>query len=123
MPVACESIADLLAYRDLRFPDGATLEQRVLRIAQKVFENVKPGLDTPVAELPQPERYTVFCISAPFPAEGGGDSDCEQWLRKHEREVAALLVGEPEPFRLSGQEVQDTTKSGIPILSARPGRH
>ena len=61
--------------------------------------------------MPPPERYTVFCIGALSPAESGGNSVSEEWLRKHEREVAALLVGEAETSRLSRQEVQDTTKS------------
>jgi hypothetical protein len=111
LPVTCESLMDLQAYRDLRFKDGTALEQRVAGIARQVFEKVKPALDTPVAELPPAERYTVFCISAPSPTDAGGDSDSEEWLRKHEREVATLLVGESEPSRLSRQEVQDTTKS------------
>ncbi|MGO8704517.1 MAG: hypothetical protein ACLQVA_11910 [Candidatus Brocadiia bacterium] len=110
VPVACEQIAELRAYREMLFTEGSALEQRVVGIARQVFDKVKPGLDTPVPELPPPERYTVFCIGVPFPAESGGDSDCEAWLREHEREVAALLVGEPEPSRLSRQEVHDTTK-------------
>jgi hypothetical protein len=62
--------------------------------------------------LPEPEAYTVFCIRTP--ADGGAEAcnggESEAWLQGHEREVAALLVGEPDPARLSRQEVEDTTK-------------
>ena len=47
LPVTCESLMDLQAYRDLRFTDGTALEQRVAGIARQVFEKVKPGARHP----------------------------------------------------------------------------
>ena len=112
VPVVCERLMDLVAFRDALFKEGAPLEQRVLAIAQQVFQNVKPQLDTPVAELPPAEVYTVFCLDTPPGGDAAADraAPMDTWLSQHEREVAALLVGEPDPARLSAQEVQETTK-------------
>jgi hypothetical protein len=111
VPVSCARLLDLRVYRDLRFKDGTNLEQRVSDVAREIFAKIKPALDIPVTELPLPERYPVFCLDALAPAATGATPDSEGWLRKNERDIAALLVGEAEPSRLSLQEVQDTTKS------------
>lgn len=109
MPVTCEGIMDLLAFRNLRFTDGTTLDGRVQEIAQRLFENWKPQLDTPVAALEEAEVYTVFCLSTPV-AGADASEPMERWLQRNEREVAALLGGEADASRLSGQEVQETLK-------------
>jgi hypothetical protein len=94
-------LMDLYKFRDLVIKDGSTLESHAHKVALQVFGKIKPNLVSPVTELPQPEGYTVFCVS---PTEPEGDV----WLRQHEREVAALLVGESDSARLSAQEVQET---------------
>lgn len=111
VPVSCKRISDLSVFRDLRFKNGTTLEQRAFEIARQVMENVRPGLSSPVSSLSPPEGYTVFCVNTAAPGEAAEEGrDSEEWLQKHEREVAALLVAESDPGRLSRQEVQDTTK-------------
>ena len=110
VPVVCDQLSELLAYRDLRLADGTTLDQRAAGIARQVFDSVRPKLDTAVAELPQPEGYTVFCVSSPLDSDPGGGGESEAWLQRNRREVAALLVGESDSARLSEQEVEDTTK-------------
>ncbi|MFA6568829.1 MAG: hypothetical protein WCS96_11505 [Victivallales bacterium] len=111
VPVNIGKISDLLPYRNLKFNDGSDMEQRVMEMAVKVFDSVKEGLDTPVAELPSPEDFTVFCIGTPIIDAGGeADMDSESWMRKNARGVAGLLVGESDPSRLSSQEVEDVTR-------------
>jgi hypothetical protein len=115
MPVAWQRVTDLVAYRDLRFRDNTTLDERVREIVERLFQTVKPHLDTPVAALELPEVYTVFCLNAPLTdatataASKSGES-MEEWLRCNQREVAALFDGETDPTRLSDPEVQDTLK-------------
>jgi hypothetical protein len=109
-PVFCERLADLTAFRDLRLKEGDTLDERVHRIAQQIFENVKPKLDTPVGALEPPEVYTIFCLNTPLAEGASGEEHVEEWLRRNERGAAALLTGEPDPARLSDQEVQETLK-------------
>ena len=113
MPVSCEQITDLVAFRDLRFKDNTTLDDRVQEIARLLLETIKLQLDTPVATLEQPEVYTIFWLQPPLAdgaegAEAGTHQSMETWLGRHQREVAALLVGERNADDLSDQEVQET---------------
>lgn len=114
IPVSCQRLTDLVAFRDLRLKDNATLDEWIRDIVQRLFENVKPYLDTPVAALEQPEVYTIYCLNPPLVDASAGDSgsaeSIEQWLGHHEREVAALLDGETDPACLSQQEVEETMK-------------
>jgi hypothetical protein len=119
IPVSCQRITDLVAFRDLRFKDETTLDQRIRDIVERLFEDVKPHLDTPVAALEQPEVYTIFCLNPPLAdadAVDGATADApsrepmDKWLSRHEREVAALLAGETGPACLSDQEIQETLK-------------
>jgi hypothetical protein len=112
MPVSCERLTDLVGFRDLRFKDNTTLDERVREIAERLLEAIKPQLDTPVDALKLPEVYTIFCLHTPI---GGAAAEgvpsigaTEEWLRGHRREVAALLDGETDAARLSDQEVQET---------------
>ena len=107
-PVTCERVGQLAAYRGLRFADGTTLDDRVREMVERLFESVKPQLDTPVEQLAQPEAYTIFCLDTSSRDRSGEPID--QWLRRNEREVAALVDGETEAARLSEQEIQETTK-------------
>ncbi len=109
VPVACERIADLLAFRNLGFTDGTTLDGRVQTIVQRFFDSWKPQLDTPVAALEEAEVYTVFCVSSPM-VGSDADEPMERWLERNEREVAAFLDGEADASRLSDQEVEETLK-------------
>jgi len=115
VPVACQRITDLVAFRDLRFQDNTTLDDRVREIVQRLLETVRLQLDTPVAALTLPEVYTIFCLDTPLtetPADAGASSSepMEEWLRRNAREVAAVLDGETDAACLSDQEVQDTMK-------------
>jgi hypothetical protein len=104
VPVTVERLADLADYRDLVLGDGTTLAQKAHELGRRSLERIRAHLDTPVQALAQPEGYTVFCLEAPV----GAGEDAGAWLTRNEREVAALLVGEADPGRLSRQEVGET---------------
>lgn len=115
MPAACERVTDLVCFRDLRFKDGTTLDDRVKEMAQRLFDSVRLHLDSPVAALEQPEVYTIFCLNPPLPeaaasAVAAAGESTEEWLRRNERDVAALLDGEDVAACLSEQEVRETLK-------------
>ena len=74
IPVSCQRITDLVAFHDLRFKDKTTLDERIRDIVERLFENVKPHLDTPVAALGQPEVYTIFCLNPPLTDVAAADS-------------------------------------------------
>jgi hypothetical protein len=114
VPVSWQRITDLVAYRDLRFQDHTTLDERIRGVVERLLETVKPQLDTPVSALEQPEVYTIFSLNPPLTdgaaAGPDGGESMEEWLGRNQREVAALLDGETDATRLSDQEVQDTMK-------------
>jgi hypothetical protein len=114
VPVDCRRLVDLVVFRDLRFQDGTTLDDRVKEMVERIFQETKSCLDTPATALEQPEVYTVFCVNPPLTdsAEGAPRSSgesMEAWLDRGKREVAALLDGEADPECLSDQEVAETT--------------
>lgn len=109
LPVECDSLSDLFQYRDLKFTDGSTMESHAHDMARQVFQKIQPQLDQPVDDLPQPEGYTVFWMGD-FPGADADHGESDVWLKQHERDVAALLVGEPNPARLSRQEVEETLR-------------
>jgi hypothetical protein len=111
--VSCRRLTDLVAFRELRLKDNTTLDQRIRQVVARIFEEVKPHLDTPVAALEQPEVYTIFCLYPPLDdaaAAPASPASIEQWLGNHEREVAGLLAGETDPACLSDEEIQETMK-------------
>jgi hypothetical protein len=66
-----------------------------------------------VERLWQEEAYTVFCITSPLDAEGGGHVSAEEWLRANRRQVAALLTEETDQGHLSGQEAEESTSQHL----------
>jgi hypothetical protein len=114
MPVACDRLADLVVFRNLRFKDGTTLDDYVREVGRTLLETVRPHLDTPLLTLESPEVYTIFCLPPLTRDVGASDAgpcpSMEDWLSHHRREVAGLLAGEKDASCLSEQEVQETLK-------------
>jgi hypothetical protein len=111
-PISCERVTDLVALRDLTVKANTTLEERIGEIVRRLLEAIKPQLDTPVKAIGEPEVYTIFRLDAPAEttaaAENGSRQSLEEWTVRHEREIAAILVGETDAASLSDQEVQET---------------
>lgn len=110
--VSCDHISDLVALRSLTIKEDTTLDDRIREIAQRLLETIRPQLDSPVETVGEPEVYTIFRIDRPATAGATARHDeeraLEDWLGRHEREIAALLVGETEAANLSPQEVRET---------------
>lgn len=106
VPFTVKSLDELTSYHDLRFGDGTYLYEEVRRLANEVREELEPFFVRPVdGSLRDEEAYTVFCLNA----QSGSANRCEDWLKLHRREVAALLTEEVDHGRLSDQEVEEST--------------
>ena len=109
IPFAVGGIDQLVAFHDLKFTDGTYLYDEVKTLAENVRQELMPYLVRPVAQLPEEEAYTVFCVQCPVRKPDGGHCDAEDWLEMHRRQVAALLAEEPDPAHLSDQEAEEST--------------
>lgn len=108
VPFAVQHIEELVAFHDLQFSNGS-LHDEILRLAQEIVAELKPGLIRPHAQLAEEEAYTVFCLAAPVLSAQNEPMNAEQWFHAHRRQVAALLTQEEEPERLSKQEAEEST--------------
>ena len=62
-----------------------------------------------MAQLPEEEAYTVFCLASPPSDRDGLPVSAEAWFQSQRRAVAALLTQESEGERLSKQESEEST--------------
>lgn len=109
MPFKVKSLDELVAFHDVRFADGIWLYDEVRSLVEDLRKELAPFLIKPVEHLGDEEAYTVFCMNGPLITADGKEMPAEQWLASHRREVAALLTEEPDPSRLSEQEVTEST--------------
>jgi hypothetical protein len=108
MPFSVQHVEDLVAYHDLKFGD-CSLHEEARKLAQEVVAELKSHLIRPVAQLPEEEAYTVFCIASPPTGRDGLPVSAETWFQTHRRAVAALLTQEFRGERLSKQESEEST--------------
>ena len=108
VPFSGESLADLVAFHDLRFANS-TLHDEVRALAEDVRRELARHYIRPVAELAAEEAYTVFCLETPGGADSGRQFAAESWLEQNRRAVAALLTQEADPEQLSAQEAAEST--------------
>lgn len=108
VPFQAEHIEELVVFHDLRFESGA-LDDEVRELAEQVRHELRPYCIRPVAQLPEEEAYTVFCLEAPLTDPEGLPLNAEAWLQAHRRQVAALLTQELDIHELSQQEAEEST--------------
>ncbi|MCE5266375.1 MAG: hypothetical protein LLG00_00620 [Planctomycetaceae bacterium] len=115
IPITCERVTDLVALRTLTVKADTSLDDRISEIVHRLLATIGPKLDSPVQTIGEPEVYTIFRLDMPpadpAAADLASDRPLEHWLSAHERDVAALLVGETDATRLSAQEVQETLQN------------
>ncbi len=109
VPFSVEKVADLVAFHDLRFTNGAYLYDEVRELAEEVRKELAPYCIRPNATLGDEEAYTVFCIHAPMRGADDLPVGAEEWMNVHRRDVASLLTEEPDPDHLSTQEAEEST--------------
>jgi hypothetical protein len=108
VPFEVQHVEDLVAYHDLKFGD-CSLHEEARQLAQQVVTELKSHLIRPVAQLPEEEAYTVFCLASPPTSRDGLPVSAETWFQSQRRAVAALLTQESEGERLSRQESEEST--------------
>ncbi len=111
--VEFSALEDLLAYHTLRFNDH-TLDAELQAIATRVLAAIRPYSVKPATGLVEPETYTVFCLSPP----ADEPNVVAHWFDRERRRIAALLTQEPDPSRLSEQEVRESTQYHFSYYSA-----
>ncbi|HUV39302.1 MAG TPA: hypothetical protein VMY39_06790 [Planctomycetota bacterium] len=107
VPFEVNDLRELRAYHDLSFDDGS-LADETRELAETILEEVRALCVRPQEKLPRAEAYTVFCLdnaSVGSSADGGTDA----WMKTHRRDVAALLVEDSRPEKLSTQKTEETT--------------
>ncbi|HEX4797259.1 MAG TPA: hypothetical protein VH370_25925 [Humisphaera sp.] len=109
VPISCQSLADLVAFHDLKFANGSYLYDEVRELAEEVRRELAPHILRPVDRLADEEAYTAFCLNGPIHGTDGAALSTEDWLLNHRRQVAALLTEEPDPALLSDQEATEST--------------
>ncbi|MCY2951461.1 MAG: hypothetical protein NTU53_05720 [Planctomycetota bacterium] len=109
VPFRVNTLAELVAYHDLRFSNGSLYDE-VRRLAEDVHRELQAYYIRPAERLADEEAYTVFCINAPMPtSDRHPHLSSEAWLDQHRREIAALLTQEPDIDHLSQQEASEST--------------
>ena len=98
-PVSVEKLGDLVAWHE---PPAVATVAAVRSLVQLVMEDLKAYLIQPVDVLDESEAYTVFRLEPPV------GEDAVDWLGRHRREVAALLVQEKDANRLCEEKVDET---------------
>jgi hypothetical protein len=105
MRVAFEvgTLADLVPFHRPVLASEETLDQAARRLCAAICRDLK-DLMIRRSPLPEPEAYTIFCLT-----ELGPVPDSSQWLQEQRRAVAGLL-SETEPDRLSEAQVNEVLR-------------
>jgi len=107
IPVRGEKIMDLARYSNMQIFLKGQLVRRP-RVSMSILEEIRPRLiaafdevfDVPI----EAEPYTAFCLTE---VPGGA----ELVLREQRGQIAALLVNDPHPEKLSASEIDDTLRN------------
>jgi len=109
VPFEVSDISELVPFHDLRFNNGTTVHDEVIRTAEEMRRELGPYLIRPVERLSEEEAYTVFCITSPLDSSDGQRVAAEDWLEANRRKVAALITEENDVAHLSEQEADEST--------------
>src|SRR5437016_4558269 len=71
VPFVVADLGELVAFHDLRFSDGTTLNDEVRHLAEEVRNELRPYSIRPTEHLSDEEAYTVFCINGPLSSADG----------------------------------------------------
>jgi hypothetical protein len=97
-------LGELMSFHNPKLDDGVTLDKTAMNFCGKVCESIGDSLVGRTEFPPQPEAYTVFCIT-----ELSGVKDVNDWLVKQRREVAGLLT-ETAAEKLSDTQVNEVLR-------------
>jgi hypothetical protein len=101
-----QRLAALNRYPELRYRlNGQTVDrpQVYKTIFEAFFPKIKLAYDEVFDEPVEPERYRAFCLTE---VPGGA----ERLFTENRAQVAALLVDDPNPEKLSPDQIEEVTK-------------
>jgi len=99
-----KALGELMPFHNPKLDDGIALDQMATNVCGKVCESIGDSLVGRNESPPQPEAYTVFCIT-----ELAGVKDVNDWLGDRQRDVAGLL-SETAAEKLSGAQVSEVLR-------------
>lgn len=95
--------AALIPYHQITV-DGAPLQQKAEELCRRASADLKPLMIKPIAEILQPEAYTVFCLETV-----GGDParPVSEWVQARRQDLAQLIGEEPSGPPLAPAQVNE----------------
>ena len=99
-----DTLVDLMEYHNPKLADGTTLDATATNFCGKVCDSIADSMVGRTELPPQPEAYTVFCVT-----ELGGVRDVNDWLAGQRHEVAGLLT-ETSAEKLSDSQVTEVLR-------------
>ncbi len=109
VPFEVEQIGQLISYHELNIGQFS-IGQHMRKLAEDALQQLRPFCVRPVAQLGQPEEYTVFCFDRLAGSGNDANFNAERWFINNRRDVAALLTEEEKPDSLSEQEAIESTE-------------
>jgi hypothetical protein len=99
-----DELRELMYLHNPKLDDGSTVDRVAIDFCGKVCESIGDSLVSRTEFPPQPEAYTVFCIT-----ELDAVRDVNEWLSEQRREVAGLLT-ETAAEKLSDTQVTEVLR-------------
>jgi hypothetical protein len=100
------SLGELVAHHSPDLDGGLTMDALCARRLGELLDRIRPFLVRPEPGPGAREAYTAFRLSP----EDLALADATEWISSRGREVAALLVNEKDPSRLSAAQVAETLR-------------
>lgn len=107
VPVQCDSLGELqglLTQKVMR----ADVPNDPLQIADEIYRAIEPvvrqAYDEVFPEIVESERYHVFCLTSV-------PDGAEKLMKEQRHQIAALLINDPRPDKLSQGNVEDITRN------------
>ena len=97
-------LQELMCFHNPKLEDGVALDELAMDLCAKVCDSLDGSFLGRAENMPQPEAYTVFCLT-----ELDGAQDVNVWLNDRRRDVAGLLT-ETAPQNLSEHQVTEVLR-------------
>jgi hypothetical protein len=101
-----DTLSELLPYHSLKLGPDKTIDHIANDISEEIRLAISPALVKATEKVASPEAYTIFYLKE-IDTPGGL---VQEWLSKHEREIAGLLTEESQFEYLSRDEIQETVR-------------
>jgi hypothetical protein len=101
-----DTLSQLLPYHSLKLGLDKTIDHIADEICEEIRRAISPALVKVTEKISSPEAYTIFYLKEIDQPNGLA----QDWLSKHEREIAGLLTEESQFEHLSRDEIEETVR-------------